>query len=93
MRRPLFGIIFIIKYYQLQRTGFDDGYYAEAAFKEINLRVKKVYKDRTSIEEDGNKLMLAALSAQNPVIKSGIYRQKQELIFNRGIWRCLPGQC
>lgn len=56
------------------KNRFNDGYYAdavEAAFKEINLRVKKIYKDRTSIEKDGNKLMLAALSAQNPVIKLG----------------------
>lgn len=53
---------------------FDDGHYAdavEAAFKEINMRVKKIYKDRTSIEKDGVKLMQAAFSIQNPIIRFG----------------------
>ena len=43
----------------------------EAAFKEINTRVKKIYKDRTSVEKDGAKLMQAAFSVQNPIIKLG----------------------
>ena len=53
---------------------FDNGHYAdavEAAFKEINMRVKKTYRDRTSIEKDGAKLMQAAFSVQNPIIKLG----------------------
>lgn len=53
---------------------FDNGHYAdavEAAFKEINMRVKKIYKDRTSVEKDGSKLMQAAFSVQNPIIKLG----------------------
>ena len=53
---------------------FDNGHYAdavEAAFKEINARVKKIYKDRTSVEKDGAKLMQSALSPQNPIIKLG----------------------
>ena len=53
---------------------FDNGHYAdavEAAFKEINARVKSIYKNRTSIEKDGSKLMQAAFSAQNPIIKLG----------------------
>lgn len=53
---------------------FDNGHYAdavEAAFKEINTRVKKTYRDRTSIEKDGAKLMQAAFSVQNPIIKLG----------------------
>ena len=53
---------------------FDNGHYAdavEAAFKEINTRVKKIYKDRTSVEKDGAKLMQAAFSVQNPIIKLG----------------------
>ena len=56
------------------KSRYDDGYYAdavEAAFKEINSRVKKIYKERTSIEKDGNKLMTAAFSVQNPIIKLG----------------------
>ncbi len=53
---------------------FDNGHYAdavEAAFKEINTRVKKIYKDRTSVEKDGAKLMQSAFSVQNPIIKLG----------------------
>ena len=51
---------------------FDDSYYAdavEAAFKEVNTRVKGIYKNRTSIEKDGVKLMQSAFSPQNPIIK------------------------
>lgn len=53
---------------------FDDIYYAdavEAAFKEVNTRVKRIYKNRTSVEKDGAKLMQAAFSVQNPIIKLG----------------------
>lgn len=53
---------------------FDVGHYAdavEAAFKEINVRVKGIYTSRTSIEKDGAKLMQAAFSVQNPIIKLG----------------------
>lgn len=53
---------------------FDDGHYAdavEAAFKEINTRVKKIYRDRTSVEKDGAKLMQAAFSIQNPITRLG----------------------
>lgn len=56
------------------KNRFDDGYYAdsvESAFKEINSRVKKIYLDRTGIEKDGTKLMQAAFSVQNPIIKIG----------------------
>lgn len=53
---------------------FNDGYYAdavEAAFKEINSRVKDIYIARTSNEKDGAKLMQSAFSVQNPIIKLG----------------------
>lgn len=56
------------------KARFDNGHYAdavEAAFKEINTRVKKIYKDRTSVEKDGARLMQAAFSIQNPIIKLG----------------------
>ena len=58
----------------VSKTRFNNGHYAdavEAAFKEINTRVKKIYKDRTSVEKDGAKLMQAAFSVQNPIIKLG----------------------
>ena len=53
---------------------FDNEYYAdaaEAAFKEINTRVKEIYKKRLGIEKDGAKLMQAAFSPQNPIIRLG----------------------
>ena len=37
----------------------------EAAFKEVNARVKSIYKSRTSVEKDGAKLMQTAFSVQN----------------------------
>lgn len=51
---------------------FEDGHYANAvedAFKEVNIRVKNIYKERTSIEKDGSKLMQSAFSVANPIIK------------------------
>lgn len=56
----------------VSKSRFYDGYFAdavEAAFKEVNSRVKNIYKERTSIEKDGAKLMQAAFSAQNPIVK------------------------
>ena len=53
---------------------FEDGHYAaavEAAFKELTTRVKNIYQKRTNIEKDGVKLMQAAFSAQDPIIKLG----------------------
>jgi uncharacterized protein (TIGR02391 family) len=56
------------------KSRFDNSHYAdavEAAFKEINVRVKKIYKERTNTEKDGASLMLSAFSVQNPIIKLG----------------------
>ena len=53
---------------------FENGYYSdavEAAFKELNVRVKNTYIERVGIEKDGAKLMQAAFSVQNPIIKLG----------------------
>ena len=58
----------------IAKSRFDDGHYAdavEAAFKEVNARVKSIYKSRTSVEKDGAKLMQTAFSVQNPIIKLG----------------------
>ena len=58
----------------VSKARFNNEHYADAvetAFKEINTRVKKIYKDRTSVEKDGAKLMQAAFSVQNPIIKLG----------------------
>ena len=53
---------------------FEDGHYAdavEAAFKEINVRVKTIYKERALEEKDGARLMQSAFSPNNPIIKIG----------------------
>lgn len=53
---------------------FDVGHYAdavEAAFKEINVRVKAIYKERALEEKDGARLMQSAFSPNNPIIKIG----------------------
>ena len=58
----------------IAKSRFDDGHYAdavEAAFKEINVRVKTIYRQRTSEEKDGVRLMQSAFSVQNPIIKIG----------------------
>lgn len=56
------------------KSRFDNEHYAdavEATFKEVNSRVKDIYKNRTSVEKDGAKLMQAAFSVQNPIIRIG----------------------
>ena len=56
------------------KSRFDDGHYAdavEAAFKEINVRVKTIYKERALEEKDGARLMQSAFSPNNPIIKIG----------------------
>lgn len=58
----------------VSQSRFNDGYYAdavEAAFKEINTRVKEIFFTRTYNEKDGAKLMQSAFSVQNPIIKLG----------------------
>lgn len=61
-----------IKIKDVAKCRFDNGHYAdavEAAFKEINAVVKVIYLEKTSVEKDGAKLMQAAFSLQNPIIK------------------------
>lgn len=58
----------------IAKSRFDDGHYAdavEAAFKEINVRVKTIYKERALEEKDGARLMQSAFSPNNPIIKIG----------------------
>ena len=58
----------------ISKSRFDDGHYAdavEAAFKELNVRVKTIYRERTSEEKDGARLMQSAFSSNNPIIKIG----------------------
>lgn len=48
-----------------------DGYYADAvesAFKEVNSRCKKIYKEKVGEEKDGSDLMNKLFSPNNPVL-------------------------
>jgi uncharacterized protein (TIGR02391 family) len=58
----------------ISKSRFESGHYAdsvEAAFKEINTRVKKTVKNTIGKELDGSPLMKTAFSANNPLIKLG----------------------
>lgn len=53
------------------KNKFEDGYYSdsvESALKEINIRVKKIAKEKTGQESDGADLMYQAFSPKNPII-------------------------
>ncbi|MCD6490733.1 MAG: TIGR02391 family protein [Candidatus Korarchaeota archaeon] len=56
---------------RVAKNKFEDGYYAdavEAAFKEINNRVKEIVKNKTGKELDGASLMYYAFSEKDPII-------------------------
>lgn len=66
----------IFKEYMHQRiiyvsmTKYFDGHYADAvesAFKEINYRCKKMYLEKTGVEEDGSSLMQKLFSNNKPL--------------------------
>jgi uncharacterized protein (TIGR02391 family) len=57
--------------HDVARDRFISGMYAdsvEAALKEVNQIVKRLYLDRTDVELDGSALMQAAFSANNPTL-------------------------
>jgi uncharacterized protein (TIGR02391 family) len=59
---------------RVSKNRFESGYYAdsvEAAFKEINKRVKKNVKSKTGEEIDGGPLMQKAFSPKQPIICIG----------------------
>lgn len=56
---------------RVAKERFDTKFYAdavEAAFKEINFKVKTLYRDKTNIIKDGVELMFSAFAAKNPVL-------------------------
>ena len=57
---------------EVAKSRFETGHYAdsvEASFKAINVRVKKIVKERTSKELDGSDLMKNAFSLKNSIIE------------------------
>ena len=76
------------------KSRYDKEHYAdavEAAFKEVNTRVKSIYKHRTSVEKDGSKLMQAAFSIQNPVIKLGDLSTETGINIQQGYMEMFAG--
>lgn len=76
------------------KSRFDDGYYAdavEAAFKEINVRVKKICRERAAIEKDGHNLMTDAFSVNHPIIKLGDISTETGLNEQRGYMEMFAG--
>lgn len=56
----------------VSQSRFNSGWYAdavEAAFKEINTRVKEMYQQKKGIIKDGVELMYSAFSAKNPILQ------------------------
>lgn len=57
--------------YQVSEERFHNGFYAdavEAALKEVNSRVKRLYKKYRGEEKDGQDLMRKAFTASNPLL-------------------------
>ena len=57
---------------RISKSRFESGFYADAvvsAFKEINVKVRELYKQKTGDDRDGANLMLTAFSVKNPVLK------------------------
>jgi uncharacterized protein (TIGR02391 family) len=57
--------------FKVSKDKFEDGHYAdsvESAFKELNICVKRIVKEKTGKELDGSKLMNYAFSPNKPVI-------------------------
>ena len=57
---------------KVSKQRFDAGLYAaavEAAFKEINSRVKEMYQQKSGNTKDGTELMYSAFAAKNPILQ------------------------
>lgn len=57
---------------KIAKSRFETGHYAdsvEASFKEINVRVKEIVKEKTAEDLDGANLMKTVFSLKNPIIK------------------------
>ena len=56
---------------RVSKKKFNDGFFADAvesAFKEVNHRVKQIYKKQRNEEKDGQDLMRKTFSPQNPLL-------------------------
>lgn len=78
---------------------FFDGHYADAVesgCKEINARLKKIYKSITGLEKDGDTLFTSIFSKNNPILQfedihymSGENVQVGYLMMFQGMWKGL----
>ena len=73
---------------------FNDKHYAEAvfsAFKEVNNRIKDIYKNKTEIELDGKNLMLKAFNLSNPIVKFNDCQTETERNIQEGYMHLCAG--
>lgn len=78
----------------VSKKRFDDGHFAdavEAAFKEINTKVKKIVKQETGKELDGVSLMQHAFSLSNPIIKLDDLRTETGKNVQKGYMQIFSG--
>ena len=79
---------------KIAKSRFDNKHYADAvesAFKEINIRVKKIVKDKTSREYDGANLMRTAFSSTNPIIRISDMSTESERNVQQGYMEMFAG--
>lgn len=73
---------------------FEDGHYAsavEAAFKEINSRIKKIYLKYRHEEKDGQALMRLAFKPENPLLKFESMESMSGRDTQEGYWNMFAG--
>ena len=78
----------------VSKQRFESGFYSdavEAAYKEINDRVKSIYKAATGKESDGAGLMTTALSINNPTIKLNTLETESQKNQQKGYMQIFAG--
>lgn len=73
---------------------FFDGHYAdsvESAFKEINSRCKKIYRNKVGNEKDGSDLMNCIFSPNNPILQFEDIRTKSGSDVQKGYMQIFSG--
>ena len=80
--------------FKVSKQRFDARLYAdavEAAFKEINTRVKEMYQQKSSNVKDGTELMYSAFSAKNPVLQFAPTSHYSEFDIQEGYMHMFAG--
>lgn len=80
--------------YSVSKDRFNNELYAdsiEAAFKELNVRVKRLVKKHKDIEYDGADLMRKCFSKQNPILKITSLESESERNVQEGYMEMFAG--